>query len=333
MTAWIEVLTALTSGPDLPIRGTIREIAPKEEPEGGAFFATAGKLPVVVAVGDGCRVWRFGKKLRIEDGEGRPVFITDGVRGWDFSGRAERPRTGPIDRVRYFGEHQFLLERRPASEWAGDDFTQPAGPVEEVDFTGRRCWTVELAPPPHKPMPLRIWVDIESGQMLGYRAEQAGVGAQFENPVIGEEIDDAVFTWAGPVLTMEEYEREQRDRREAERAAQIARFSELVGASSLDTRVRVDFAPETVHFRESGGFDAYNRYTMLSRRPRGSEAWTPSWGPVHYVWSTPGWDWAAAVIEHDLDEDALRTLQDSLHPGEPVDRQRRIEPPGRGWVR
>ncbi|PQP12597.1 hypothetical protein C5613_42755 [Rhodococcus opacus] len=147
--------------------------------------------------GDGCRVWRHGDRLRVERGDGRPIFTTDGTRAWDFTADSERPRTRPADRVHYLGRNQFLLRRRSAADWSGDDFTRPAGPVEETDFAGRRCWTVELAPPPNKPHPLRIWVDIESGQMLGYRSEQVGEGAQFVDLIVGEVLDDRLSRGMG----------------------------------------------------------------------------------------------------------------------------------------
>ncbi|WP_051055642.1 hypothetical protein [Rhodococcus sp. UFZ-B548] len=48
------------------------------------------------------------------------------------------------------------------------------------------------------------------------------------------------------------------------------------------------------------------------------------------MWSTPDWDWAAGAIDLDLDDEAVRRLQQTLQPGEPVDRQRTVGPPGRG---
>ena len=60
-------------------------------------------------------------------------------------------------------------------------------------------------------------------------------------------------------------------------------------------------------------------------RPRSADGWEPSWGALFYVWSTPAWDWAAGVIHGDLNDDTIPDLHRMLHPGEPVDRQRRID--------
>lgn len=322
MTEWIEVLQALTAGPDLSLRGTIRAVQPEGHTEN---FATVGRT-LLIAAGDGCQVWRRGARLRVEREDGVLVFITDGSNAWDFTRDPDRPRIGSSKQVQYLGEHQFLLRRHSAGEWSGDDFAQPVGPVEEVEFAGRRCWTVELAPPSGKPYPMRIWVDIETGQMLGERIEQAGLGAQFVDLVVGEEIDDEMFVWTGPVLTAEDEQQMYRDRRIALEREQTNWFRTTVTDAPIRTRVPLDFTPERVpsHDPETGSFDAMSDRTMLSRRPRSAEGWEPRWGAPFYAWSTPEWDWAAGALHVDLDDDAIHHLQQTLHPGEPVDRQRRI---------
>lgn len=334
MTAWIEVLTALTSGRNLPIHGTVREVRSNGEPERVSFAWSGVSPPMLVPAGDGCRVWRHGDRLRVEHEDGRPIFVTDGNQAWDFTADAQRPRTGPTDRVHYVGSNQWLLRRRSAAEWSGDDFTRPIGEIEETEFVGRRCWTVELAPLARKPYPLRIWVEIESGQMLGFRSEHLGEGAQLVDLVVGDEIDDALFTWDGPVYTREEYQQMLEDERVALEREQQAWFEQTVTAAPIATRVLVDFTPESVPFRdpETGAFDAFNSHASLSRRLRSDEGWLPRWGGVHYAWSTPQWDWAASAIHHPLDDEAVHRLQQIVHPGEPVDRQRRINPSERGRV-
>ncbi|MBF6288710.1 hypothetical protein [Nocardia cyriacigeorgica] len=323
MTTWLEVLTALTTVPRIPLRGTVREVR-AEKPAGFGWAGHADQM--VVPVGDGCRVWRHGDRLRVEREDGALVFITDGARAWDFTVDAKRPRTGAVDRVIYLGPNQFLVQRRSAADWQGNDFTRPAGEVEEIEFAGRRCWTVELAPPPVKPHPLRIWVDIESGHMLGFHSEAGGQGARFVDPVVGADVDDSLFHWDGPVYTPQQYQQLLEEQRAAVQREQAGWFAETVTSAPLTARVPVDFTPESVPFRdpETGAFDAHSRRTLLSRRPRTAEGWTPRWGALHYVWSTPQWDWAAAVIDADLDDEAVAQLQQQLHPGEPVDRQRRI---------
>ncbi|WP_207213596.1 hypothetical protein [Rhodococcus sp. Q1] len=323
MTTWIEVLRALTTGPDLPVRGTIRAVHADGHTE--QFVSVGRKLRVMV--GDAHRVWRHGARLRVERKDGTPVFVTDGVTAWDFTRDPQRPRIGPVGQVQYLGTSQFLLRRRSAAEWAGDDFAQPTGPVEEVEFAGRRCWTVELAPPLRKPYPMRIWVDIETGQMLGEQIEQAGLGAHFVDLVVGEPVDDTLFGWDGPVLTAEQEQQMYRERQFALERDQRHWFTTAITEVPLRTRVPMDFTPDQVpsHDPQTGAFDAMNDLTMLSRRPRSAEGWEPSWGTRFYIWSTPDWDWAAGVIHGDLDDDTIADLHRMLHPDEPVDRQRRID--------
>lgn len=194
MTAWIEVLTALTAGPDLPLRGTIHGVHAEGVSEsftGG--FAYSGQPPMMVVPGHGCRVWRHGNKIRVENIDGNPIFVSDGVRARDFTGRSDRPLVGLPDRVIYLGPGQFLLHRRTTAEWTGNDFAQPVGDVEVAEFAGRHCWTVQLAPPEGKPYPLRIWVDVDSGQMLGYLVEEVGEGSQFVDLAVGETLDEGLF--------------------------------------------------------------------------------------------------------------------------------------------
>lgn len=333
MTAWIEVLTALTAGPDLPLRGTIHEVRAEGVSEsftGG--FAYSGQPPMMVVPGHGCRVWRHGNKIRVENIDGKPVFISDGVRAWDFTGRSDRPLVGSPDRVIYLGPSQFLLHRRTAAEWTGDDFAQPVGEVEVAEFAGRDCWTVQLAPPEGKPYPLRIWVDVESGQMLGYRVEEVGEGSQFIDLAVGETMDEELFVWEGPAVTREERQQLLREEHLDAQREQAQWFAANVSGAALTVRVPVDFTPDSVRSMDFGGFDASNRAAMLSRRPRSAQGWDPKWGVPHYVWSTPQWDWAAGTIHVDLDSATVEELRQRLHPGEPVDRIRRIDPPERGRI-
>lgn len=335
MTAWIEVLTALTDAPDLPIRGTIEELrvegaAPKPI-KGG--FAYSGRAPMLVVPGHGCRIHRQSLKTRVDSIDGEPLFISDGIRAWDFKTQLDRPQVGSPDRVIYLGRNQFLVRRRSAAEWAGDDFTQPVGSVETTEFAGRDCWTVRLAPPAGKPHPLRIWVDIKSGHMLGHRNDEVGVGAQFVDLTIGEPVEDDVFVWNGPAYTPEEIQQLYKDQRHVQQQEQQMWFLDHVTTAPLTIRAPLSFKPDDVRHVEAGGFDASNGRTMLARRQRDAEPWSPKWGVLHYAWSTREWDWAAGALDVDLDDQAVTELQQNLHPGESATRVRRVDPPGRGQVR
>lgn len=151
MTAWIEVLTALTEPPKLPLRGIIREIRTDGDPEGAALIPTPGTPPMPAPSRDGCRVWRDGDQLCIEHENGRLIFVTNGDRAWDFTADPQRPRTCSPGHLPCLGASEFLLRRRTATDRTGDDFTRPTSEVDEAEFAGRRCWTVELTPtPPHR---------------------------------------------------------------------------------------------------------------------------------------------------------------------------------------
>jgi hypothetical protein len=325
MTAWIEVLTAMTAASTIPMRGTIEEIREAGSPESyRQGFAYSGTPPVLIAPEDSCRVWRSGRKIRVEHLDGSPIFVSDGVRAWDFTGSVDRPRVGPPGRVIYLGPSQFLLQQRTTAEWTGSEFAQPIGTVETVEFAGRACWTVRLAPPDGKPYPLRIWVDVESGFILGDRIDEAGLGSQFVDVTVGEPIDDAIFVWDGPAYTTEEYQRLLEEESRALRRDHLRWFTDQVASTPLTVRAPLNFTPEDVRIAGNGGFDTSNRRTLLGRRPRRDAGWTPKWGVTHYVWSTTEWDWAAGAMDLELDEAAVLELQASLHPGEPVDRLRRI---------
>lgn len=281
---------------------------------------------MLVGAADGCRVWRDGSRLRIEHPDGRPIFITDGTQAWQFTADdAHRPRTGPLDRATFLGLNQYLLRRRNVEEWTGIEPSVVAG-VEEV--AQRRCWTVALTPLSGRPGPLHFWVDIESGHILGFRSDGTGEQSRYVDLTVGERLDDDLFTWSGQVFTPEEYEELLRERRLSRERERLEWFTGTITSSPITARVTVDFSPTTVSFHdpETGAFDAVGRGTMLARRPRSGAGWLPpQWGEVHYVWSTKQWDWAAKAFNAELDDESIIQLQQQLHPGEPVDRQQRID--------
>ncbi|WP_285182876.1 hypothetical protein [Rhodococcus sp. MEB032] len=188
---------------------------------------------------------------------------------------------------------------------------------------------MQPTPPEGKPYPLRIWVDVESGQMLGYRVDEVGEGSQFVDLAVGGTLDEELFVWDGPALTQEERQQSLREEHRAARREQALWFTGNVSSAALTVRVPVDFTPDNVRFTDSGGFDASNGAAMLSRRPGSTQGWQPKWGVPHYVWSTPQWDWATGTIHVNLDRAAVEELRQHLHPGKLVDRDRRIDRPGR----
>lgn len=164
---------------------------------------------------DGARVWGHGPRLRVERMDGTPLMISDGQTSWRFSDEYPEPLEFVDADVRYLGDGTELLERRPATDWVGDDFTRPNGSIGTTVFLGRDAWTVELAPPSHKPFPIQIVVDRETGLWLQSRNDGAGVVHEWVEFEAGETFADSMFTYSGPVRSAEERQRQMRADHEA----------------------------------------------------------------------------------------------------------------------
>jgi hypothetical protein len=114
------------------------------------------------------RIARRGPLVRCETPEGRIHFIagleTVWLRDPAASGVVALPRRRGVNPAP--DDHDFGTARPTEDRWQGDDFTIPTGPEAAVTFLGRPAWEVELAPPPHKPYPLKIVIDAETGLVL-----------------------------------------------------------------------------------------------------------------------------------------------------------------------
>ena len=75
-----------------------------------------------------------------------------------------------------------------------DDFTRPMGPVEQTEFLGRPAWQVLLAPPAHKPRPVRQILDVASGVTLAYRDPDGVSIAEFTAFETGVDLPAETFT-------------------------------------------------------------------------------------------------------------------------------------------
>ncbi|MGQ0631291.1 MAG: hypothetical protein ACT4P1_09625 [Sporichthyaceae bacterium] len=114
---------------------------------------------------------------------------------WQLERGHNDPITKPASSVHYFYGGTELLRRRGAEDFLGDDFTRPTGPVGSTVFPGRPAWTVELAPPPHKPHPLQLVVDAETGIVLQERNDGFGSVDEWVEFVVGEIFDEGLFTY------------------------------------------------------------------------------------------------------------------------------------------
>ncbi|NMD57337.1 MULTISPECIES: hypothetical protein [Tsukamurella] len=331
MTEWIEVLKSLVDGPGLPVHGIVRtrnaEALGRTETVG--FI---GAPPMWVGIGgDDVRVWRDGRRVRVELPDGSPYFISDGVTSWQFDDAETPPTFVGADRVYYHGPGAELLISRNAQDWLrGDDFTQPTRPVAEIEFLGRDCWSVELAPPPHKPAPLQMIVDRQSGAVLQQGSEEFDVSVEFTSLDVGGQVDDSLFTWDGAAVSLDERRavdaRAERAAYEEAQADRLAWLESDLGARSLNIRVPVELAITDVYELDEGDGSYFVRIRSgsgahiegcLWRRPHQPGRWRiDSTDHTVHHWSAAGFDWAVWLYGLDVNGDVLVQLQEQLHPSE-----------------
>lgn len=345
--SWVGLLTLMVDGPDLPVRGVIssREGAdPSPEYFGRAAFegqpfpvfagfaethrndspeaeAAEGTQPGAPQDTSGAveeeqiltRVWRSGRRVRLERPDGRPSLIVGEERCWQFRGDDPVPVESPSSVVAYQGNGTQLLHRRPAAEFTGDDFTRPTGPVGHTTFLGRDAYTVELAPPAHKPYPVQLVVDGETGLVLQQRNDGFGSVDEWAEIVVGEQLDDQLFRWQGPARSEADERAEHEREWQAERAERTDWFR--VNVAPLPLRLELDVEVH-VHVHEpDGSFEASigeSHLGALARRPSSPDIWQLGWSEVQHRWTSDGWDWALSIYDDQLTEAGLARLKQAL---------------------
>ncbi|MGO4205004.1 hypothetical protein AB4Z09_25355 [Rhodococcus sp. TAF43] len=324
MTAWIQVLVTMVDGPATPVDGIVRTCHNSDEPIRVPTISY-GEKPVIVRLGpDGARVSRDGRKARVEKLSGELVFLTDGETAWHFHDDPSRPRQTLLESVYVAGPAKQLLITPPTGYWVREDYARPTGPVEDVEFLGRPCWSVELAPRrPDKPS-VRLIVDADSGAVLAAHSDDGIDGAAFEQAAFGVPVDPAVFTWDGPIETDDDSQRKMQAAAETRRRRTYDWFRENVSSADLHVPVLHDLTPQWIRIDDeatgafSAGFGAGEGDGFMARRPRSSEAWDLWYGEATAAWSTADFDWACWVFRGTFDPDGLALLQQRLHPGDPV---------------
>lgn len=320
--SWVEVLVRMVDGPDLPVHGVVRCRYTDDEARRGGTSWMSGPRPVVFTGGagdDAVRVWRDGPRLRVERMDGSPLMISDGHTSWRFSDEHPDPLEYVDADVRYLGNGTELLERRRANDWIGDDFTRPTGPIGAAVFLGRDAWTVELAPPSHKPFPIQTVVDQETGLWLQSRNDDAGIVDEWVEIDVGGPFDDNLFTYSGPARSAEAERRRRRDDHESEANRRRDWFRANVSGESLTVDVQADLSVRYVHTLDetTGAFEASlgddRAITgFLARRPRSTEPWTQRMQEPVYRWSTRDFDWAVSLHGAGLSDGQLARLQTLL---------------------
>jgi hypothetical protein len=326
---WIEVLKRIVDGPKAPIEGIISRSGPVDT----ARLMTSGiddVMPVYVVGVDDLQVWRDEPKVRVESMAGKPLVIHDGEVVWSFAHHEDLPVVAPRQTVSYVGPGSELLKTQPASRWVGNDFTTPDKPIEEIEYLGRACWAVELKPPKHKPHAMQLVVDQQTGTILQQRQDGFDIAVSFIAFTAGIPIDPSLFEWTGPVRPprlsppFEDFRSasipSQGERKDAHRQW----FSQHVTNRPLAIPIVANLTIENLRYHhDDGAFDADIGSMVitgrLARRPRSSALWDLLWDrPTLQAWSTEEYDWAIAMDTGKLDDDALRALQELLHPGLPV---------------
>ncbi len=309
---WVALLGLMVDGPvserEPSIRGMVRSVDPTTADSDGR-----------------ARVWRDGILARVENPSGRPMLIVGSERAWRFGERQPVPLETASVEARTNIHGAGLLWRRPAQSFLGNDCARPTGLIGATTFLGRPAWTVELAPPAHKPYPVQLVVDAETGIVLQQRNDGFGSMSEWTEFVVGEPLNASLFTWEGPVRL----EADARAAGEAEHEADMERrrdwFTANVAPLPLPVRVNAGvhvhvFDPSTGAFEasiEAGGLGT------LARRPRSSTPWNLRWHQVQHRWTDDECDWALSVYDTGFSEDGLAVLRQHLSGTPPPSAQGR----------
>lgn len=290
--SWPELVTlmAFGNGPEPSVSGTVhlRAVHEADAPSSESH-----------------RVVKHGELVRRERLDGRPLAIFGRDRKWIWLNDDELPTE--FANAAWGWSDYAVVERHPLSRWEGTDFTRPTGPVTPTELLGRPAWAVELAPPAHKPYPLTLVVDAETGIVLQERNDGFGSVVEWTEILFGAQLPDELFEWDGDVLAppdhAAQHEREMATRREW-LAAHGVGLPTLAVTPKLDLHTWDD---------DTGAFEAsmyWQLSTSVLRRPRSESDWetNTNW-PHNYRWTDADFDWfvGSAAELSPAQVDSLRT--------------------------
>lgn len=334
--SWVGLLTLMVDGPDLPVHGVIssRMGNPPQNYAGWAEFSgplfprfadwnpaeeveTEWVPPENAELAEVeptlTRVWRAGRRVRLERPPGHPLLIVDDHDCWQFRHEGRMPVHLPNNSVYYEGGGIELLHRRGVNSFAGGGFSRPTGPVGTTTFLGRPAYTVELAPPSHQPFPIQLVVDAETGLVLQQRNDGLDSADEWVEIAVGEPLDDEVFRWQGPSISRAEEEAEDERRHRVDLAERVDWFQANVAA--LPLRVELDLSVHVHVHQPDGSFEASigeRHLGMLARRPSSDADWQLRWDKVQHRWSADGWDWALSWHGDPLTDAGLDSIKQAL---------------------
>jgi hypothetical protein len=326
--SWVHLLTLMVHGPGIgtdpepTVRGAIRSRPAAGQAPGFGWVAYAGQAPPVFTgmrhgVDDysdapPLRVWRDGSNIRIEEPDGRPNVIVGDELCWRFDPEHDTPVVSASVGVRYDGSGTHLLCRREPREFADFDFTRPMGPVGETTFLGRRAWTVELAPPRHKPHPIQLVVDAETGLILQQRNDGFGSVDEWVEFVVGERLDEHLFRWEGDARTDDDEQAALHVQHETDMLRRHEWF--VANVARLPITVELALNVHVHQYDDTGAFQASlgeRHQGSLARRPHRDTAWELGWSDDTTFWSDDRWDWAVSLRDQ-ITPGGLEALQRQL---------------------
>ncbi|HTC68293.1 MAG TPA: hypothetical protein VK662_01895, partial [Acidothermaceae bacterium] len=207
------VLMAFGNGPEPSLSGVVHVRA--VEPDDTQPDAEVPGVGLFRVNEDRHRVVKRGDLIRRERLDGRPMAIFGGDTKWIWLDGDELPTA--FRSAAWGWDDHWVVQRPALKRWEGDDFTHPTGPVRATTMLGRAAWSVELAPPSHKPFPLTLVVDAETGIVLQERNDGFGSVTEWVELSFGAELSDDIFAWTGETLEPQngraEHEREMASRR------------------------------------------------------------------------------------------------------------------------
>lgn len=336
---WIELLVLMVHGPVGPdgaprpgpepsVRGVLRSHRAGAERGNAVGWVVGGGDPVPVVAGAGrrdaaadeevgLRVWRSGPGVRVEDLDGSPRVVADASTVWSFLDGGPVPVAAPRSALVLAGAGTHLLARREAAELVGDDYTRPTGPVGATTHAGRSAWTVELAPPPHKPHPMQVVVDAATGVVLQQRVDAVGAVDEWVEITVGGPADPSLFRWTGPTRAAPTAAEAAAPEHRAERERWATWFADAVGPVRREVvaPVLLDLSVQWVHTldRRTGAFEATLGdgavQCTLARRRRSSAPWRLGWERVQHRWTTDRFDWAFTAIDVHLTAEGLAAVE------------------------
>jgi hypothetical protein len=190
----------------------------------------------------------------------------------------------------------YDVRRTLLPEFERGDYCTPAGPVRQVEHSGRPAWQVDLVPPPHKRGLLTLVLDRETGLLLKEENATGGHLEELFGLSVDAALDDAVFA--------AQVERELESARDAARY-ELARRRPVPTPQWFPWRRGWFEGPELRVVEDDRGVGS------VGRAPRGQPAPVTEWPADSHVHRLDhrGWSWAVASERPMSAEDARRVVE------------------------